>query len=288
MNEIDKYIKKIVDQTDCTKAEKEDLTEELTTHLEILLEEQLDKGLSENEAIQESIKQFGSENFIGEQLQQAMFPYRRELLVILGLSFIVLSFSIFYYVLFFEQEALNTELIINVFVGSSLLLITLSNTFNSKRKLLTNCIITLAIICSVLNGLTIGFTEAQYLTTFISICNYVLILGFIIMLYIITLRNGKANLPLPTLRKQIHAVNITAGLVLLGVSMFFIAGFLMMVGWNIMMLVMLIPLCIWLYLYILQIKYYAKIGKLVYGLFALYALFTIAVLSYFIYPTLWL
>lgn len=281
MKEIEQYIKKIVDHTDCTKDEKEDLAEELTVHLEILMEENMKLGMSEQEAIQEAIRVFGSENTVGDQLQQAMFPYRRELLITISLSFIALSFAAYSVYLFNVQEASNVELLINVFIGLGLLTATVSSTFNTRRKLVINSLLVLALLGSAMNGLMLAYTD-HYFTQFLLFLDYGVILAIIVMLYLTTLHSTYFNKPFSKLQKLMHFTNITAGLVILAATLFFVWSILLFGGMSWGLTFIFIPLLIWIILYIIQVKFQNKI--LIYSISALYALFVGAIIIFFLFP----
>lgn len=278
MKEIEQYIKKIVNHTDCTKEERDDLTEELTIHLEILTEENMKIGMSEKDAIHSAIQAFGSENIIGRELQQAMFPYRRELLVTLSLSFISMTFAAFTLYLINYQEALNIEMMINVCIGIGLLFTTISSTFNAKRKLVINSLITLTLLGSLLNSFILAYFTNSAGTLFLALFNYAILLALVIMLYLTTLRSGFKDQPLTSLRKIVHFVNITFGLILLVLTLFFLWAFLFMSEPSIKLLLLLIPLFIWMCLYAIQIRFQKQLGKLVYVFFAIYVLFIGAIL----------
>lgn len=278
MKEIEQYIKKIVDHTDCTKEEKDDLKEELTVHLEILTEENMKLGMSEKDAIHAALQAFGSENIIGRELQQAMFPYRRELLVTLSLSFIAMTFAAFTLYLINYQEALNIEMTINVCIGIALLFTTVSSTFNAKRKLAINSLLVLTLLGSIFNGLTLAGFANSATTLFLTFFNYAILIALVVMLYLTTLQSGYKDQPLSSLRKIVHLVNITFGLILLALTLFFLWAFLFMSEPSITLLLLFIPLFIWICLYAIQIRFQKQLGKLVYAFFAIYVLFIGAIL----------
>ena len=278
MKEIEQYIKKIVDHTDCTKEEKEDLAEELTVHLEILTEENMKIGMSEKDAIHAAIQAFGSENLIGRELQQAMFPYRRELLVTISLSFITMTFAAFTLYLIDYQEALNIQMIMNVCIGLGLLFTTISSTFNAKRKLIINSLLVLSLLGSIFNSLTLASSTNSATTLFLTFFNYAILIALVVMLYLTTLQSGYKDQPLSSLRKIVHFVNITFGLLLLAATLFAIWAFLFAGEAGITLLLLFIPLFIWMCLYAIQIRFQKRLGKLVYVFFAIYVLFIGAIL----------
>lgn len=67
MGKIDNYINSITNQLNCSKEERDDLRIQFADHLNLLKNEYVEKGYSEDEAIDLSIKDFGNEgNIVGE------------------------------------------------------------------------------------------------------------------------------------------------------------------------------------------------------------------------------
>ncbi|MEC2056598.1 hypothetical protein I6J18_22280 [Peribacillus psychrosaccharolyticus] len=60
------------------QVERADLYEELLIHLELARDEWMMKGKTIDESEDLAIKSFGDSGLIGSQIQQAMFPYRKE------------------------------------------------------------------------------------------------------------------------------------------------------------------------------------------------------------------
>lgn len=77
------------------QVERADLYEELLIHLELARDEWMMKGKTIDESEDLAIKSFGDSRLFGSQIQQAMFPYRKELLLTLSTASIL--FLISYY-----------------------------------------------------------------------------------------------------------------------------------------------------------------------------------------------
>lgn len=69
------YVTRLVSKLDCSETEKADIAEEMYDHLEMLKQEFLEQGVSENQAVALAISAFGKEEKIGADLQDVLFPY---------------------------------------------------------------------------------------------------------------------------------------------------------------------------------------------------------------------
>lgn len=263
MKDLSNYVQKIVDQTDCTKEEKEDLAEELLVHLEILTQEHIDNGLSEKEAILQAMIAFGLEQEIGSQLQQALFPYRRYLLIALGLGFILLNYSIFTVLLLEMQEAQSYTLIFNIIVGLVFLFITAFPTFSLRRKILINSNIILFLIGSTINILNLLYSDLV-ISNILLFISLLLVFVAIALLYITTLHRTSSNHIQHSSRKHIHIINITTGIIIAICSIFFGFGFLIFGGVIQAIFILAIPICTWALLYWIQFHYYFRLKKTTY------------------------
>src|SRR5690625_2954231 len=91
-NSFHNFLSDIVNQIDGTDEEKADLYEELQVHIHLAWEQYIDEGFTEEEAGQLAIKDFGSSKAIGNEMQKAMFPHRKTLLLITSIFSILYSF----------------------------------------------------------------------------------------------------------------------------------------------------------------------------------------------------
>ncbi|MET1249757.1 VanZ family protein [Sporolactobacillus sp. STCC-11] len=71
-----RYISEILNGLDCDETEKKDLQEEMGQHLQLLKEEYMGKGLSENEAVDTAIRCFGKGNELRKELNHSISPLK--------------------------------------------------------------------------------------------------------------------------------------------------------------------------------------------------------------------
>lgn len=259
MNNLLRYVKSIVEQTDCTKEEKEDLEEELLIHLEMLTEEKMREGKDEEQAILEAIQTFGKENELGPLLQEAMFPYRRKFLISLGLATIILCYSVYTLYLFEYKESLNIVML-NVLSGVGLLLITAFPCSSLKRKIITNSLLIVSLIGMALHYIVLIQLDYILIGNVLFGINIILALTSITLIYMTTLHKTKNDKSSSSSRKHIHIINITTGLFITIASFALALGVMAFVGYGISFVLVLVPAIIWGILYWIQIKYYKRLG----------------------------
>lgn len=105
-SKLEQYVENIVCYTEGSKQEKEDLFEELLIHLELSRDNIMkEEGIGQEEAEEWAMKLFGKEGEIGSGIQQALFPYRKELMLTLAISSILATITIYLMNLFIEGDA---------------------------------------------------------------------------------------------------------------------------------------------------------------------------------------
>lgn len=257
-HDLENYIRRIVDQTDGSRIEKEELYEEMLLHVYLIREEELERGKSMKEANQIAMKTFGNEAQIGDQLQQAMFPFRKELLLFLAILGFIFTFSHYVYVLVEEKTALF-HVLAGVLGHSAILFFALNRFYPIHRKIWLSLALLLNLLLLVFNMSFAPFGFAMYSVGY----NIYWIVGFLFMvllnLYLLyrTVLSYHPNSENKTYKRVIHAVNMTLGL---AVSLPGIAMFLFTIAFGAPVLILLnffIPLIIWGILYTVQI-YFAR------------------------------
>ncbi|SFF96436.1 VanZ family protein [Sporolactobacillus nakayamae] len=81
------YISEIVSGLDCDEMEKKDLQEELSQHLQLLKQEYMGKGLSEQEAVDTAIRCFGKGNELRKELNHSISPFKKPYLISVKIMF---------------------------------------------------------------------------------------------------------------------------------------------------------------------------------------------------------
>lgn len=69
------YVEGITQELICRDEEKAEIAEEMHDHLQLLKEEYMEAGNTEQQAVQMAISAFGQKKQVGRQLQKELFPY---------------------------------------------------------------------------------------------------------------------------------------------------------------------------------------------------------------------
>ncbi|NIK12993.1 permease prefix domain 1-containing protein [Alkalibacillus almallahensis] len=263
-------MKRIAAQTDCSRSEQEDLYEEMLTHVLMRRDEEMEAGKTEKEAEEEAMKMFGKEAHIGDGLQQVMFPYRRELLLLLALLGFLFTFGKYAMVLVQDQTAL-WYLFVGIIGHSIVLFFALNRTFVVNRKLW----LALGLVLNLL------FLMTQW-STYYNFSIPALLLMLLLNLYllyrtVLTYERQKDHI---ASRRIIHIVNITLSLVG-GLAALYIHLIAMGFGAPATILLnVFIPMALWAVLYTVQIRLLPRYPKLMVGSLVL----TVLILAYMFWP----
>lgn len=253
------YVENIVTHTECSEKEKEDLYEELMTHLELARDEFINEGLTLKEAEEKAMELFGAEGEIGSQLQQAIFPFRKEMLLTLALSSILFTISAYLASLFLEGNANIGWLGISMILGGFLLFLPLNQHYHLNKKLWLNSLLILQIL-NLLYGLLIVSSLPNNSNVGLTIWVWLNIALAIILVYRTTVYDYRERY-----YKIIHGINIVSGMIIIGGTLFFGLSVMIMAG-SIppKLYIFLIPFAIWLVLYVVQMELARKYRKVAY------------------------
>lgn len=259
--ELEKYVERIVEQTDCSKSEREDLFEEMLIHLSISRDEEIDKGKSEKEASQMAMKSFGKEAELGDQLQQAMFPYRKELLMLLSILGFAFTVGQYLYVMMADQAAL-LYVLTGLIGHSAVLFFALNQVFPVNRKLWLGLALLLNLLLLLWNGIVMSLAIH---THFMVLMGYVLMLLLNIYLLYRTVLTYQVNSRHKKARRTIHTVNITLGLLTALPTAYMYFMFLGFGGPARMLFYFFGPVVGWIILYIVQVFLVRRYPKIAVG-----------------------
>lgn len=254
MNEtFKKYVTDIVNETGSSPETKADLFEELTAHLEDSYEAFIKDGFNENEAEKQAIQNFGDVKEIGNDLRQAMFPYQRELLFTLAISSIIYSFLVYLVQLFIEGDAHIWWLIPSIFISSVLLFFVFQVLREDGRKWLNTALVFHIIIYFLGLGLAVGLDS--FLVSMLAIFCVLIILLALTLVYL----NVTFHREMHKLEKGFHFFNMSLGLIIIAVNLFFIWAFLLFSeGLTVKSAFLLTPIVLWVLSYIIQIRFLNK------------------------------
>lgn len=244
---INHYVEKVLRQIDGSKEEKEDLYEELACHLRMSREHWIQSGLSEDEASKKALDDFGNAEAIGSEIHEAMYPFRKILLIILATISLLYAYAVYIFSLFVDGDANMLWLLLSVGVSSLLLMIALQVFPTIDRKATVN----FALIAHALI-----FLVGVGMNAFFSITALAIVTISVALIYRTTVVDY--DFKETKYRKQLkicHIYNITIGLFIVGITLYLWVIFLMFADeFTVGMLVLFVPLLIWIVVYYSQIK----------------------------------
>ncbi|WP_085992955.1 permease prefix domain 1-containing protein [Oceanobacillus senegalensis] len=282
-NAFEKFVEKAVQQIEGNQEEKDDLYEELMVHLEMSKNEWMEQGLSEKEAEAKAMEHFGNEVEVGEQIQQAMFPLRKEMMRVLATVSIIFSIAIYLVQLFDEGDAYILWLVLSMVVSTFLFIFSIQSFAFLNRRLWMNSLLVLHIAIYLFGLLlTTGIMDTALSTPLFITASFIILLA-IILIYRTTIHDYmESDHPLPTHAKWLHILNMTAGVGVIGFVLFFLWGILVMTGMlSPSMIIPLIPLLVWIILYIMQMNLIRKRRKKVAFILAIFPLAIIFIILWY-------
>ncbi|MDB5053545.1 MAG: VanZ-like protein [Bacilli bacterium] len=95
MSTIEMFLKKIISELETDDRSRCDVYDELHDHLQMSKRTYMENGLSEKEAEQKAIADFGKSKEIGKELQKSMYPNRDIFLIFGWILFIPYILSVF-------------------------------------------------------------------------------------------------------------------------------------------------------------------------------------------------
>ena len=258
-----RYVEKIVQQTDAPSDEKEDLREELLIHLELSYAQLIKEGYSEQQAQRTVLEKFGESKIIGNQIQEAMFPYRKAMMLTLAVASLLFSFIVYLSQLFLEGDAHIAWLLLSVVVSTCLLTFTLQPMPILNRRVWVNCLLLIHLFV-YLFGMLMATSVESTVSIPLTFFAWFIVLFAIVLIYRTTIFDYQSSRK--TLKKQVkilHALNITAGIFIIAVTLFFLWAVLAFGSLELspFMFLIFVPLLIWIVSYIMGMQLIAKNKK---------------------------
>lgn len=249
-SKLEQYVENIVCYTEGSKQEKEDLFEELLIHLELSRDNIMkEEGIGQEEAEEWAMKLFGKEGEIGSGIQQALFPYRKELMLTLAISSILATITIYLMNLFIEGDAVIGWLLISMATGGLLLFLSLNQRYHINRKLWLNSLLVIHILTLLYGVLIVSYLD--YATVGLAIWLWLNIAISLALVYRTTIYDFS---PDEKSMKLLHGLNIFLGAAITFLSLFFMFGGLIMIGIHPAVLIFLLPIVFWIVIYFVQVK----------------------------------
>ncbi|WP_157118620.1 permease prefix domain 1-containing protein [Sporosarcina sp. P37] len=249
-------------QTDCNAEEREDLKEELLSHLYCAYEDLQKQGYPEEEAMKMAMENFGDEKEVGKQLQHAMYPYRREMMIGLAGVSLLFIYSTYLLQLFIIGDAEMIWLCLAVLVSASILTLTMHPVAALNRRLMVNGLLIAHILLAIYGSLLAGYVDSPYSSILVWLWIGIILFS-IILVYRTTIYDyPSSSQTLQKDAKRIHFVNLTVGLLVMALSLFLLWAFMIFAAeMSASLLLLAIPLVIWAVLYAIQLRLLAAHRK---------------------------
>lgn len=250
------YVNQLQSQIDGTSAEKADLCEEVLIHLELSSQAYMQAGDDRTTAEQKAMEQFGAPKPIGNDMQEAMFPLRKLLLIILATLSFVHTYFTYTASILLEGNAYIGWLCLSV-LSSSLLLLSASQLLAKwNRKKLLNTLFVCHGLFYIYGALISSSIEHTVIPIISSSLALLIILFSIYFIFRTTIYDFQYNQPeLKGPLTFLHVINLLLGVGYIGISLFFLFAFLIFSdAFEFILLLPFVPTIIWIIGYFIQIK----------------------------------
>lgn len=267
------YVKQLISQMDVDRLDEADIYEELVTHLELTKKQFVSSGLNEKDAEKKAMAQFGNPEKVGGEMQEAMFPMRRFILLMIAYLSIAYSFFAYSMQLFSEGNAHHIWLILAIGLSLSIWMIAEHISRIFRPTYMKVAILILHTLIFLYGSFLMADIDSYIaITGFVALFIMLLSIIAIYQLAIYNYRDATENVPSPKSKIMIHIINITLGIVYTGFALFFIWGLLMFSGVDEMFgywrfYVLMATYVVWIVSYYFQAKYIHR-TKAVLWLFA--------------------
>lgn len=262
MSQVDQYLERVLKQTQSQKDEREEVREELRSHLLEAKNDYMAEGFTDEEAEQKALSDFGEARTIGKNLQEAMYPFQRGLLYILGIALIIYG-SLFYLNMAFNvNETIPGWLAIQFVFGGVFVLFAMNISYLGRHFYALHILIVVTLIWSGFNLMTVETVSSNGYNVFFSIYLMIFILVGLIFMFRNSYYSTAASQTQPQHSKALIIVSYMSNL-LFGIShiligLFFMWAMLFFSGLNGWLFVPFIPMVGWLIFYKFQMRHIAK------------------------------
>lgn len=260
MSQFDKYLDHVLEQLQSPNEEREDIREELLTHLNDSKMYFIHKGYSKSQAEKKALAQFGEANGIGKELQEAMYPFQRSLLYVIGLAMIVYGALFYLNMAFNGHELIPGWLAIHLIIGSIIVLCAINISFIGRHFYVLHM---MTVVALAWLGFNIMVVETQPGGRSIFFGIYLLILIGLNLVYMFrnsyySTKGSQMNSNETLTIKLSYILNLVYGMLLIAVSLFYVWVALIFSGISWYVTLPLIPFIAWLIFYKFQMHYIAK------------------------------
>ncbi|MBU5466100.1 hypothetical protein KQI49_04550 [Virgibacillus sp. MSJ-26] len=262
MNKVNKYVNQALEQIQSPTEEREDIREELLSHIYEAKKHFMTEGFSEKKAEDKALEDFGKANNIGKDLQEAMYPFQRSFLYIIGIAMIVYGVLFYLNATFNLQEIIPSWLAIQFAFGGAVTLCAINISFVGRHFYVLHLVMFLTLMWNGFNFMVVEPLPAYGNNVFFWI--YLAITILIGIIFIFTNSYYSTDIPKHKAKNGKTAIiisyflNLILGMMLITFSLFLTWVILIFGGFTWPLVIPLIPVVVWLIFYKLQMRLIAK------------------------------
>ncbi|MBY7144923.1 hypothetical protein KFZ56_18055 [Virgibacillus sp. NKC19-3] len=260
MNRFEKHVEYVLKQTQSPDHEREEMREELLSHLHEAKSSYISDGFSEKQAEKKVIAAFGDPHRVGWELQESMYPFQRGLLYLIGIATILFGVIFYLNLTFVIREPTPVWLIVQLLSGSIVTLAAMNISFAGRYFYLLNVLLMVNVIWNGINLVVVqGLSQWQAILFSI----YLLILIGLGLLFVFRNSYYSTNQTGMTQGKQgfvkfSYIMNLLYGMATVILSLFFLWALLAFSETSIYNFLTLMPILIWLLFYKYQMTFIAR------------------------------
>ncbi|WP_449354931.1 permease prefix domain 1-containing protein [Virgibacillus natechei] len=260
MNRIEKHAEQVLRQMQSPDDEREEMREELLSHLNEAKRNYISEGLSEKQAEKKVVAAFGDPHMIGRELQESMYPFQRGLLYLIGIATILFGVIFYLNLSFVIREPTPVWLTIQLLLGSIVTLAAINISFVGRYFYLLNVLL---MANTIWNGINFVLMQGMSRWQAILFSVYLLILIGFGLLFVFRNSYYSTNQTEVKKRKQglvkfSYIINLLYGIAIIILSLFFFWASAIFTGISIYSFITLLPILIWLAFYKFQMGFIAK------------------------------
>ncbi|WP_281974939.1 permease prefix domain 1-containing protein [Halobacillus litoralis] len=260
MKKFEKHVNQILNQMQSPPEEREEIKEELLTHLEAAKQNYITHGEKEKTAEKLAIQDFGAPAMVGDGLQETLYPFQRGLLYGIGVATLLLGVFMHLNMAFSFGEPEPIWLFTQLVFGSLVTLAAMNISWMGRHFWSVNVIVFLT---AIWNGFNLVIVTQFYSLQVILFMTYIFILVLLCLIFIgrnsyFASEKTNAAPKEKTITKISHILNIIFGVIICIAALLMVWGMLVFTGFTWRSLLPISVIIAWLIFYKFQM---VLIGK---------------------------
>ncbi|WP_339253724.1 hypothetical protein NSQ43_05440 [Sporosarcina sp. FSL W8-0480] len=205
---------------------------------------------------------FGMGQGVRGKLTETMNPSKKRMLLTLSIASLLFAYGLYACQLFIMGDAHIIWLVLAVMISTTILIVTIRPFTMWTRRFWMNSLLVIHIFI-YFYGLLLASELNQPYSVGLTISAALLSILAIVLIYWTTILDLQAEShPLVKEARRLHFINITAGIFIVIVTLFFLWAFLLFSeGVTAVFLILFVPIGVWIFSYTLQMKLLANQQK---------------------------